>query len=163
VRSHFSNIRGALVNDSVTLTFNCACAPEYADDYAYVFPNAPYEIFLCGAFWNAPMTGTDSKSGTLVHELSHFNVVAGTDDHAYGQTAARQLADGNPALAIDNADSHEYFAENTPAESMAAARCGRPCPTARSSWAPPSSGATTFAPATRSARWPTSTATAATT
>ncbi|MEO8196116.1 MAG: M35 family metallo-endopeptidase [Thermoanaerobaculia bacterium] len=29
-------------------------------------------------------TGTDSKAGTLVHEMSHFNVVASTDDHAYG-------------------------------------------------------------------------------
>ena len=60
------------------------------------------------------MTGTDSKAGTLIHEMSHFTVVAGTDDHAYGQTAARNLAKSNPKLAVDNADSHEYFAENTP-------------------------------------------------
>jgi peptidyl-Lys metalloendopeptidase len=61
------------------------------------------------------MTGTDSKAGTLVHEMSHFNVVAGTDDHAYGQSAAKSLALSNPDLALNNADSHEYFAENTPA------------------------------------------------
>ena len=33
----------------------------------------------------------------------------------YGQTAARNLADTDPDLAITNADSHEYFAENSPA------------------------------------------------
>ncbi|HKX84772.1 MAG TPA: M35 family metallo-endopeptidase, partial [Pyrinomonadaceae bacterium] len=70
-------------------------------------------IYLCNAFWNAPAQGTDSKAGTLVHEMSHFTVVAGTDDHAYGQTACKKLAK-RPQKAIDNADSHEYFAENTP-------------------------------------------------
>ncbi|MYS09639.1 hypothetical protein GTW71_25130 [Streptomyces sp. SID6041] len=28
-------------------------------------------VWLCGSFWSAPMTGTDSKFGTLVHERSH--------------------------------------------------------------------------------------------
>ena len=60
------------------------------------------------------MTGTDSKGGTLVHEMSHFNAVAATDDHAYGQSAAKSLATSNPTRALDNADNHEYFAENTP-------------------------------------------------
>ncbi len=46
--------------------------------------------------------------------MSHFNVVAGTDDWAYGQTACKSLATRAPKKAIDNADSHEYFAENTP-------------------------------------------------
>jgi peptidyl-Lys metalloendopeptidase len=50
----------------------------------------------------------------MIHEMSHFNVVAGTEDHAYGQTAAAQLAVSSPSKAVDNADSHEYFAENTP-------------------------------------------------
>jgi peptidyl-Lys metalloendopeptidase len=70
---------------------------------------------VCKAFWSAPMTGTDSKGGTLVHEMSHFNVVAGTDDWVYGQSGAASLAVSNPSQAIDNADSHEYFGENTPA------------------------------------------------
>jgi peptidyl-Lys metalloendopeptidase len=81
-----------------------------------VYPTQPYRIYVCNAFWNAPNTGTDSKAGTLVHEMSHFNVVAATDDHAYGQTAAKNLAISSPTKALDNADSHEYFAENTPAQ-----------------------------------------------
>jgi peptidyl-Lys metalloendopeptidase len=80
-----------------------------------VYPDQPYKIYVCKAFWSAPLTGTDSKGGTLVHEMSHFNVFAGTNDWAYGQAAAGALATSDPDKAIDNADSHEYFGENTPA------------------------------------------------
>ncbi len=108
-RSHFANIKSAL--DTKPIVVDCSCKQSY---YAYVYPTQPYKIYVCNAFWSAPMTGTDSKGGTMVHELSHFNVVAATDDHAYGQSAAASLAISNPTRALDNADSHEYFAENTP-------------------------------------------------
>jgi peptidyl-Lys metalloendopeptidase len=114
VKSHYDKIHDALANKDIA--FFCDCSD--AGTYAYVYATKPYEIHLCGAFWNAPMSGTDSKAGTLVHEMSHFNVVAGTDDHVYGQSACRTLANNNPGSAIDNADSHEYFAENTPPLSM---------------------------------------------
>ena len=80
------------------------------------------------------MTGTNSKAsasysfkldkrsliyytqgGTLVHESSHFIQNAGTDDHVYGQDDCKSLAQNDPDTAVDNADSHEYFAENDPA------------------------------------------------
>lgn len=109
VRSHFNSIRNTVRNTRIT--FNCSCTDNY---YAYVYPNSPYTVYLCNAFWSAPTAGTDSKAGTIIHELSHFTVVAGTDDWAYGQTACRSLATSNPNRAVDNADSHEYFAENTP-------------------------------------------------
>ena len=110
VSSHFTVIRNAM--DTASMTFDCTCTDLSV--YAYVYPASPYTIYLCGAFWAAPMTGTDSKAGTLIHETSHFNVVASTQDHAYGQSASQALAITNPAFAIMNADSHEYFAENTP-------------------------------------------------
>jgi peptidyl-Lys metalloendopeptidase len=109
VKSHYLNIRNAM--DTASVRFNCSCTDSA---YAYVYPTQPYTIYLCNAFWSAPSTGTDSKAGTLVHEMSHFNVIAATDDWAYGQTAAKSLARTNTNKAIDNADSHEYFAENTP-------------------------------------------------
>jgi peptidyl-Lys metalloendopeptidase len=109
VRAHFNAIRDAIYNKPVVV--DCGCTQPY---YAYVYPTRPYKIYVCRAFWSAPMTGTDSKGGTLVHELSHFNVVAGTEDWAYGQWAAKRLASSDPDRAVDNADSHEYFAENTP-------------------------------------------------
>ncbi len=111
VTSHFSAISSAM--DIAAVTIDCGCKKTY---YAYVYPNQPYKIFVCKAFWTAPMTGTDSKAGTLIHEMSHFTVVAGTDDWAYGQTNAKNLAISDPVKAVDNADSHEYFAENTPAQ-----------------------------------------------
>jgi peptidyl-Lys metalloendopeptidase len=109
VKAHFVALKDAFANKPVTV--DCGCKKTY---YAYVYPTQPYVIYVCKAFWTAPMTGTDSKGGTLVHEMSHFNVVAGTDDWVYGQSGAASLAISNPANAIDNADSHEYFGENTP-------------------------------------------------
>jgi peptidyl-Lys metalloendopeptidase len=109
VASHFTSISDAFNTKPITL--DCSCKKQY---YAYVYPNKPYQIYLCRAFWAAPLTGTDSRAGTLIHEMSHFTVVASTDDWAYGQSAAASLAISNPLRAIDNADSHEYFAENTP-------------------------------------------------
>jgi peptidyl-Lys metalloendopeptidase len=109
-KSHFTNISSAM--DNAAVHFDCTCNDSGV--YAYVFPSQPYNIYLCGAFWSAPATGTDSKAGTLIHEMSHFTVVADTDDWAYGQQAARNLANTDPAKAVTNADNHEYFAENTP-------------------------------------------------
>jgi len=110
ITSHFASIGGAM--DTAPVKFDCSCKKKY---YAYVYPTQPYTIYLCSVFWTAPLTGTDSKAGTLIHEMSHFNVVASTDDYVYGQAGAKNLAISNPSQAIDNADNHEYFAENTPA------------------------------------------------
>jgi len=109
-RDHFTKARNAF--QGAALTLDCSC--KDSGTYAYVYPTQPYKIYVCGAFWNAPMTGTDSKGGTLVHEMMHFNVIAGTDDWAYGQSAAKSLAKSNPTKALDNSDNHEYFAENNP-------------------------------------------------
>lgn len=110
VKSHYVALKDAFANKPITV--DCGCKKTY---YAYVYPTKPYIIYVCKAFWSAPMSGTDSKGGTLVHEMSHFNVVASTDDWVYGQSGAASLAISDPAKAIDNADSHEYFGENTPA------------------------------------------------
>lgn len=110
VKANFVAIKDAFLNKPITV--DCGCKKTY---YAYVYPTQPYKIYVCKAFWSAPMTGTDSKGGTLVHEMSHFNAVAGTDDWVYGQSGAASLAISDPNKAVDNADSHEYFSENTPA------------------------------------------------
>lgn len=109
VKGNFTNIKNAM--DTASMTFDCGCKKRY---YAYVYANQPYRIYICSVFWQAPMTGTDSKAGTLVHETSHFTVVAGTEDWVYGQSGAKNLAISDPNKAVDNADSHEYFAENNP-------------------------------------------------
>jgi peptidyl-Lys metalloendopeptidase len=111
--SNYSSVTNDYVNiysamSTKAFVFYCDCTDS---SYAFVYANQPYKVHLCNAFWSAPATGTDSKAGTLVHETSHFSVVAGTQDYAYGQSACRSLAISNPTRAIHNADSHEYFAE----------------------------------------------------
>ncbi|OBZ68536.1 Peptidyl-Lys metalloendopeptidase [Grifola frondosa] len=112
VLQHYTNMNG---NDYSSYSFDCTCTD--AGTYAYVYPDEFGIVYLCGAFWQAPTTGTDSQGGTLVHESSHFISNAGTQDYVYGQTAAKSLALSNPSEAIMNADSHEYFAENNPVQS----------------------------------------------
>jgi len=111
VDSHYEAIDSAL--DLQTMTFNCGCKKSY---YAYVYPNQPYRVYVCRSFWAAANTGTDSRAGTIIHEVSHFDIVANTDDVVYGQAGARNLAITDPNGAVRNADSHEYHAENTPAQ-----------------------------------------------
>lgn len=110
VVANLSAIDQALEDE--TLQFNCGCTE--AGIFAFVFPAFPYSVTLCPSFWNANPNGRDSRAGTIIHEVSHFTVVAGTDDHVYGQSGARALAISDPNRAIANADSYEYFTENSP-------------------------------------------------
>ncbi|KAL4246974.1 secreted metalloproteinase M35 [Abortiporus biennis] len=109
VLTHYTNLNS---NTYSSYHFDCTCTDS--GTYAYVYPDDFGHVYLCGAFWQAPTTGTDSKGGTLIHESSHFTANAGTEDYVYGQSAAKSLASSNPTEAINNADNHEYFAENNP-------------------------------------------------
>jgi peptidyl-Lys metalloendopeptidase len=111
--SNFTTLRETIANE--TISFDCSCTENY---YAYVFPNRPYIVYLCRSFWSADFSGTDSKAGTIIHELVHFDVVVGTNDNAYGQERSQALALNDPAAAINNSDNYEYFAENTPSLPM---------------------------------------------
>ena len=51
--------------------------------------------------------------------MSHFLATAGTYDYAYYQADCKKLAINNPGFAANNADSHEFIAENTPSLSCA--------------------------------------------
>ncbi|KAB5596497.1 Peptidyl-Lys metalloendopeptidase [Ceratobasidium theobromae] len=108
VRTNFRNMWA----DASSTTYDCTCTRR--DIYAYVYQNRPGYIYLCGAFWDAPNVGENSRAGTIVHEQSHFLINGGTRDHAYGHYAARGLGRSSPGGAVNNADSYEYFAENSP-------------------------------------------------
>jgi uncharacterized Zn-binding protein involved in type VI secretion len=87
--------------------------PPSDNTFAYVYPtDTEHKIYLDGAFDSAPATGVDSKAGTLTHEMSHFNDVGGTVDNVYGRDGALALAQTDPAAALQNADSFEYFMES---------------------------------------------------
>lgn len=109
----YSRILAAIVEQ--TLTFDCSCPIDNPENtFAFVYPTQPYTIYLCGSFWTAPIAGSNSKAGTIIHELAHFKIIAGTDDITYGEESAKKLAKTNPAKAVDNSDNIEFFAENTP-------------------------------------------------
>ena len=108
MKGNFQSISDAFATQTVTIN----CTDADLGYYAYVYPGNPYEIYVCYYFFHAPNMGRDSTAGTLVHEMSHFNVVAGTQDYVYGASNAMQLAQTDPRRAIKNADNYEYFAED---------------------------------------------------
>ncbi len=114
VLSTFTETENVIANSEIE--FDCSCNEPF---FAYVFPVDPFKIYLCPLFWNASLFGTDSRAGTIVHELTHFPEIIGTHDHAYGARDVANLAIVDPTRATFNADSYEYFAENTPAVDIA--------------------------------------------
>jgi len=76
-------------------------------------------VVLCRDWFNLPLWGGSSQTqtGTLIHELSHK--IGNTDDHnlsdgttAYGANAAKELAKEDPALARNNAENYNFFAQS---------------------------------------------------
>jgi len=117
--TNFNNINNALNVKNIQYDCSsCLSEVQYDVTFAYVFPDEPYDIYLCGSFWTSEKTGSDSQAGTIIHELSHFINIAGTTDHVYGKDDTKQLAITSPSEALNNADNYEYFAENTPYLSM---------------------------------------------
>lgn len=102
-----------LENKSVTI--ECGGNDCERGDFAYVTaPGAGLGneiiIHLCQAFFTAPLYGTDSQVGTLLHEISHL--VGNTEDHRYQQEDCLKLARNNPAKAMNNADNYQYYLES---------------------------------------------------
>jgi hypothetical protein len=105
-----------------------ASGDDYGPDtFAKVEKDDPrHKIYLSPGFARAPLTGEDSRAGSLVHEMSHFYDVGQTNDvggggddddtsglseSTYGAEEARALAKSMPALALKNADNFEYYVE----------------------------------------------------
>lgn len=125
VQTNFDKIFNAA--SASVMTFSCSCTAGTSNTIAYVYPNRPYEIFICPLFWSRQTAGgSTSKAGIIIHEISHFYVVADTDDHVYGVTASRILADSVPDRAVTNADNYMYFAENPFNQTMPGGGGGNP-------------------------------------
>ncbi|KDN33146.1 hypothetical protein RSAG8_13764, partial [Rhizoctonia solani AG-8 WAC10335] len=105
---------------ATSITYDCtACLAQPGVDYsttsAYINVEVPGKIYLCGKFWEAPINGAGTKSGIIVHELSHFpqdEEILGTNDYVYGRKAAQDFAISQPQFAPLNADNIQFFAEN---------------------------------------------------
>ena len=101
IRQEFSMVRQALAATPLANINR-----EDADYYAEVDPDVPYYITLGNAFFSASASGVDSRAGTLIHEATHWKIVRGTDDHAYGGFQNLSMA-----LARNNAQNLERIAE----------------------------------------------------
>lgn len=92
-------------------------------NYASAFADDNILINICPPFFDLPtMTSAapgsealenGTREGTLIHEISHFIRVAGTDDVWYSRTTCAAEAQTDPRAAIRNADSYQYFAEDS--------------------------------------------------
>lgn len=87
-------------------------SPPRPGVFAYVAVTDPTRIFLDLEFVEAPAIGTNSRAGTLTHEMSHFQIGGNTKDHVYGTEKCRNLARTSPRLALENADNLEFYVEN---------------------------------------------------
>lgn len=92
------------------------------DTYAFVDPDEPYDVMLCDSFFvmetmkdlsaDSVAKGNGTRAGTLVHEITHFSVVASTDDICYSREDCTDMAIDAPLDALMNADSYQYFVED---------------------------------------------------
>lgn len=96
------------------------CTGKFSDssnNYAGVFKNRPYVIFIGPAFWTAADDGFDAKFGVIIHELSHFNQVRGTRDIEGTLLGSLELSK-LWFLAVYNANNYEYFVESVSVRKM---------------------------------------------
>jgi len=79
VQRSMDRIASALSNQTIGFNCNCTGVPGInpANTFAFVFKNDPFNMTLCDVFFRVPREGTDSKSGTIVHEVSHFTDCGG--------------------------------------------------------------------------------------
>jgi len=83
----------------------CGCK----DPIAWVYTDRHYEIHVCEEFFEYDIEGVLSQATIAIHEMSHFEVTADTDDHVYGEKKSKKLAKKKPKEAIENADNYLFF------------------------------------------------------
>jgi peptidyl-Lys metalloendopeptidase len=123
VRANLKAIAAAFRRGSVVM--QCQTRQDdgcTAGEYAWVYPFEPYRIYLCPSFFTLPDLATlrpdsyegetGTREGTLVHEISHFNTVARTDDHCYTRSECSAMAQRDAIRARANADSYQYYIED---------------------------------------------------
>lgn len=122
VRSNFKFIHRALEVQELEFICGAERDTDCTETYAFVYTTEHYVMTLCPNFFTMPrMAGgspTDpayengTMEGTIIHEISHFDVVARTEDHCYSRSVCGDMARGSPQEAVENADTYQYFAED---------------------------------------------------
>ena len=112
------------LNSKMTVDNFVLADPSKAGRFAFVHrDDMTHTVNIDVEFYDSEMTGVDSKPGALSHEMSHFTDIGGTYDRfkdyangslVYGPTASHALAQARPDLALQHADSFEYYLEGAP-------------------------------------------------
>ena len=104
--------------DTYTIDNFKPATEDPAGVYAYVYADDDSTIYLGEGFCDAPETGRNSKTGTLAHEMSHFDSVGGTNGkepygtEIYGEQAVTDMANYAPSdFSLNNAETFEYYIE----------------------------------------------------
>ncbi|RXW18263.1 hypothetical protein EST38_g7593 [Candolleomyces aberdarensis] len=109
-----ANFKALASYDFTKLTYDCGtCSRD--DVYGSVFLQQPSIVYLCKPFWKAPLTGSYSQAGTLLSLVAQNRDVAGLSTFATEKLTCQRLAIDSPNLAVQNAASYQFFAENSPA------------------------------------------------
>lgn len=123
VRTNLKNVVKAIRTGSVT-TLCAEVSPAECDPdmFAYVYDDQPFRLHICPEFFSLPnmanlrpgqlASSFGTRAGTIIHEITHFNTIADTQDHCYGRDVCSDMAQDDPLLAMQNADSYQYFAED---------------------------------------------------
>jgi peptidyl-Lys metalloendopeptidase len=118
VKNNLSLLRSHMLIGVISYHCGCPAALEARGTIAAVHSpsngivETPYHVHLCEAYFNLNATGMDSRPGTILHEMAHFDIVNGTHDHCYGATTCSTMAASDPEKAIRNSDNYQYFAES---------------------------------------------------
>lgn len=122
VRSNFKRIHRAIAGEELVFICGRERSVDCQDVYAFVYTSEHYTMTLCPDFFTMPMMTGGSPShpdyengtmaGTIIHEMSHFDVIAATDDICYSRTDCSAMGRRSPDEAVINADTYQYYAED---------------------------------------------------
>jgi hypothetical protein len=93
--------------DANVVALGCG-GPRSPNAIAAVCPvDERHRIMLANNFFSLPFQSdiVSSQTGTLIHEVTHFNDVLGTRDITYAFHQTKHLASTSPHLALRNADN----------------------------------------------------------
>ncbi|QWT18906.1 hypothetical protein KPL74_14265 [Bacillus sp. NP157] len=94
----------------------CGCPGRPPEAVAAAEDHNLYAMTFCPRFFTLPEDDpVSSRTGTVVHEMSHFydHVSPGLSDFGYGKACAQDLALQDRATAVKNADNVEFFVMDT--------------------------------------------------
>lgn len=123
LRANLKSIDRALTSPQLTVI----CPPEGVDGcdmgtFAYVYPDRPFRVHLCAPYFSMPSSvalvptlmayDSGTREGTIIHEVSHFERTASTEDNCYNRSECRRMTVRDASSALINADNYQYFTED---------------------------------------------------